>query len=78
MTRTTVDLDPVVLDQVKELAARERSSIGRVLSDLASRALGDKPGNGARASFFWYSQPMHALIDLEDKDAVAAALEADR
>ena len=37
--RTTVDLDEDVLLAAKELAARRRVSLGKVLSDLARRAL---------------------------------------
>ena len=37
--RTTLDLDDDVLQAVKELAAFQRSTAGKVLSDLARRAL---------------------------------------
>ena len=74
MTRTTVDLDPVVLDQIKHVALRDRKSMGRVISDLVVQALEAEPVPDPRANFKWRSQPMHQLIDLEDKDAVAAAL----
>lgn len=42
--RTTLDIDDDVLSAAKELARRERSSAGAVLSQLARRAL-----TGARA-----------------------------
>ncbi len=37
--RTTLDIDPEVLNVVKERARRERRSAGAVLSDLARQAL---------------------------------------
>lgn len=37
--RTTLDIDPPVLDAVKELARREGRSAGAVASDLMRRAL---------------------------------------
>ena len=37
--RTTLDIDPPVLDAVKELARREGRSAGAVASDLIRRAL---------------------------------------
>jgi hypothetical protein len=37
--RTTLDLDPDVLQAAKELAAARRSTAGKVLSELARRAL---------------------------------------
>ena len=43
--RTTLDLDPDVLASAKEIARREGTTAGRVLSDLARCALtqGDVP-----------------------------------
>jgi hypothetical protein len=37
--RTTLDIDKDVLETAKELAARRRTTAGRVLSDLARSAL---------------------------------------
>jgi predicted transcriptional regulator len=37
--RTTLDIDPDILAAIKEMARRERSSAGRVLSRLAREAL---------------------------------------
>jgi hypothetical protein len=37
--RTTLDIDDDVLSAAKELAAAERSSTGKVISDLARTAL---------------------------------------
>ncbi|HWH90375.1 MAG TPA: CopG family transcriptional regulator [Candidatus Binatia bacterium] len=37
--RTTVDIDDDVLQAAKELATREKSTAGRVISNLARRAL---------------------------------------
>ncbi len=38
--RTTLDIDDDVLGAVKELAAAEKRSAGKVLSELARKALG--------------------------------------
>jgi hypothetical protein len=46
--RTTLDLDQDVLEAAKEMAARTKSSAGRMISDLARRALTmDTPSPGA-------------------------------
>lgn len=37
--RTTLDIDEDVLETAKELAARRRTTAGRILSELARRAL---------------------------------------
>jgi hypothetical protein len=39
VVRTTLDLDPDVLQAAKELAASRRSTAGKVLSELARKAL---------------------------------------
>ena len=42
--RTTLDVDPDILAAIKEIAESRRSTAGKVLSDLARRAL--TPGDG--------------------------------
>lgn len=44
--RTTLDIDEDVLQAAKELAAHRRTTAGRVLSDLARKALA--PARAAR------------------------------
>lgn len=41
--RTTLDIDDDVLRAAKELARRERKTAGRVISELARRALAASP-----------------------------------
>ena len=41
--RITLDLDDDVLRAVRELARREKKTVGRVISDLARQALGASP-----------------------------------
>jgi hypothetical protein len=45
--RTTLDIDDDVLRAAKELARRERKTAGKVISDLARRALGAIPAGPA-------------------------------
>jgi hypothetical protein len=44
--RTTLDIEDDVLMAAKELARRERSSAGKIISDLARRSLTHPPTNG--------------------------------
>jgi hypothetical protein len=44
--RTTLDIDNDILQAAKEIAATQRSTAGKVLSELARRALA--PGSGGR------------------------------
>jgi hypothetical protein len=69
MTRTTVDLDPTVLRQLKERGRREGKSLGTVASELLASALGSEP-TGDPKPLTWRSQSMGALIDIDDKEAV--------
>jgi len=74
MPRTTLDLDPSVLGELRLLREREGKSMGRVASELLARALGeDEP---PAATFAWASHDLGIpRVDLEDKEAVRAALD---
>lgn len=76
--RTTVDIDDPILREVKALQEKEGRSMGAVVSELLADALARRRVARTRPSFRWTSRPMKALVDLTDKDAVYAALEADR
>ena len=46
MMRTTLDIDDDVLNAAKELAALRKTTAGRILSELARKALGRKDDDG--------------------------------
>jgi len=74
--RTTIDIDDPILRDLKRVQRQEKTSLGRLVSDLLAQALGRR-GSGRQPvrRFQWNSQPMGARIDLSDKDALFAALE---
>ncbi len=75
--RTTVDIDEPVLKEVKRLTRREGKALGRVVSDLLAESLGRRRARAPVAPpFAWTSRRMDARVDLADKDAVQAALDA--
>lgn len=74
MTRTTIDIDPSVLAEAKELARKRRKTLGETLSVLVAEALAATEKGTTRPNFKWTSKPMGIRIDLEDKDAVETAL----
>ena len=76
--RTTLDIDDPVLKEVKFIHEREGRSMGAVVSELLAEALARRRSSRARPSFRWTSRDMNALVDLSDKEAVYAALDADR
>lgn len=73
--RTTLDIEGPVLKQLKELQKREGGTLGSLASRLIADALARKKGASATKPFVWHSQPMHATVDLADKDAVYAILD---
>jgi hypothetical protein len=48
------------------------------VSELLADALARRRASRRRPAFAWTVRPMKALVDLADKDAVYAALDADR
>ena len=74
--RTTINIDDPILREVKKLQKTERKPLGRIVSDLLARALAEKPQKeDPVAAFQWICRPMGPLVDLEDKDALYAALD---
>jgi hypothetical protein len=75
MARTTLDLDPTVLAELKRRREEEGKSLGRLASELLADALAATERSNVPEPFSWTSQPMGARVDLDDKDALFAALE---
>jgi hypothetical protein len=77
--RTTIDIDDPILREVKAIHEKEGRSMGAVVSELLAGALARRRSSSRpQPSFRWSSRPMNALVDLEDKDTVYAALDAGR
>ena len=78
MPRTTLNIDAPVLRDLKKLQKEEGKSLGRVVSDLLAAALvRHRKGSRRPEPFRWIARPLHARVDLTDKEAVRAALEQD-
>ena len=77
MPRTTVDIDAPVLREIKALQRKERRSLGQVITQLLAEALVHRKGSAETPRLQWTSQPMQALVDVSDKEALYAALEKD-
>jgi plasmid stability protein len=75
MARTTIDLDPAVLRELRRRSAHEGKSMGQIASELLARAVATAPDAPA-PPFAWTSAPLGpALVDLEDKEAVRRVLD---
>jgi hypothetical protein len=74
MARTTLDIDPVVLQELKVRGRREGKTIGQLVSEMLAVALeSDAPPDPVPLA--WATRSMNARVDLEDKEAVARALD---
>lgn len=75
--RTTIDIDPVVLRELKRRARARGTTLGGIVSELLAGVL--KPGSpSAPPELEWRTQPMNALVDLRDKEALRRALDGGR
>ena len=78
MPRTTLDLDPSVLRELKRRKRGSGRSIGRIASELLAGALRrtQEPSTTERIGARWRSTRMGARVDLEDKEALRRAIDA--
>jgi hypothetical protein len=74
MPRTTLDIDPTVLQGLKRLRQEQGRSLGELASELLADAL-TRSEDRRPEPLGWVSRPMGARLDLEDKEAVRRALE---
>ena len=74
MPRTTIDLDGVVLRELKRRSRAQGTTVGRLASLLLAQALDQRPAAEA-PTLRWHASPMHARVDLRDEEAVRRALE---
>jgi hypothetical protein len=75
--RTTVDIDPVVLEQLRARQRQQGRTLGSLVSELLAHALRESSPPDQEEDFVWTTADLGARIDLEDKDAVARALGED-
>jgi hypothetical protein len=75
--RTTIDLDPTVLKELKRRSKGAGKSMGQVASELLAASLGERAGRPRNpAGLRWIAKDLgRPLVDLEDKEAVRALLD---
>jgi hypothetical protein len=77
MSRTTIDLDPTVLGELRRRGAREGKSMGQVASELLARAVAESTDLPA-PDFEWSIADLGLpLVDLEDPEAVRRAIDSE-
>ena len=77
MARTTIDIDGPVLRELRAFQQKEGRPLGKVISQLLAEALAQHRAPTLPVRLAWTSRPMGALVDLNDKEALYAALEDD-
>jgi hypothetical protein len=75
MPRTTVNLGPAVLRDLKRLQKEEKKPLGQLISELVATVLAQRRAAQSRPEFAWKSRSMQALVDLEDKEALREILD---
>jgi hypothetical protein len=74
--RTTLDLEKPVLDGLKSLQKKEKLPLGKIASRLLADALArESAQNFEKPMLVWNASPMKAKVNLDDKDAVAKAMD---
>lgn len=73
--RTTLDLDPSVLRELRRRGASEGKTMGVVASELLARALEERRA-GEPGPLRWTSRDLGSpRVDMEDKEALRAVLD---
>ena len=73
MARTTIDIEPSVLAELKRRQRREGKTLGRLVSELLAEHL-DRDAPPPPEPFEWIARPMSSKVDLDDREAVPRAM----
>lgn len=78
--RTTIDLDPSVLEELRRRSQSAGKTMGQLASELLARSLRQEQAEKKPApGLAWISRDLgRPRVDLEDKEAVRALLETSR
>lgn len=78
MPRTTLDLDPTVLRELRRRGKRTGKSMGKIASELLARALAESVEKEQEPQpFRWISRDLgKPKVDLEDAEAIRRALDS--
>lgn len=78
MSRTTLNIDTPVLEELKRLQKEENKPLGKLASELLADALSRRSQVKKAPSFKWLTRRMSPLVDIGDKEAVYAILDRDQ
>ncbi len=75
MSRTTLNIDDPILNDLKRLQEKCGKSLGRLVSDLLAEAIVRSEKVETPPPFVWVRSPGRPLVDPLDKDAIYAILD---
>jgi hypothetical protein len=75
MPRTTVDIEAPVLQELKAIQQQEHLPLGKLVSQLLAEALTSRQIVSEPYKLQWISRPLHAIVDIADKDALYQVLD---
>jgi len=75
MARTTVDIDASVLRELKKRQARERETLGQLISELRAKAIETENDTTEARPLSWVTKDLQPRLDIEDKDALWSVLD---
>lgn len=80
MSRTTLNIDTPLLEELRKVQRKEGKSLGEVVSELVAEALAYRASQrrSTPRTFHWITRSMGARVDISDKEAMYAALDAER
>lgn len=67
MARTTVDIDASVLRELKKRQARERKTLGQLISELLAKPMESETEAGGSLPFTWVTKDLRPRVDLDDQ-----------
>jgi predicted CopG family antitoxin len=70
IVRTTIDIDDLVLRDLKRLKEKRGKSLGQLISELLAQAIHQLQEPMPKARSVRISRPMKARVNLEDKEAL--------
>jgi hypothetical protein len=75
--RTTIDLDPTVLHELKARSRAAGRSLGSITSELLAPVLARSEPAEPASPLTLVCKPMQARVDLDDAETVRRALDAE-
>jgi hypothetical protein len=78
VSRTTLNIDTPLLEELRKVQKKEGKSLGEVVSELVAEALAQRASRRRSRphTFAWIARSLGARIDISDKEALYAALDS--